>query len=288
MKYKLLLLGTNDSAIDDFFRRMDKDFELLSTSLHYVDIIGHLKYYKPDAIVFCINQESRDTITRLVTVKKDTPHSRVPIIILGDPANCAEFRRIAVNVADFELVKPLTAAMIQKKITNFLDDIYAQNTYEEIMDSSETDNETDTDAAESPDPAENADAEELKEPDQPEEKKRVLIIDDDVRMLKVIKAHVEEKYTAATAVSGAVALRFLATKHVDLIILDYEMPQMNGPQVLEKLREKIETASIPVVFLTGAAEREKIAKALSMKPQGYLLKPVEKDKLMDKLEELIG
>lgn len=282
MKYKLLLMGTNEVAIVDFFHQMDKEFEMLSTSMHYADIIGHLKYYRPDAIVYCISKTRDDVTARLATLKKETRHSGIPIIILGDKEDCLEFQKLSINVADHMLIKPLTAATIIKEITTLLDMLHAEESAGQIGEGLHL-KEIETVEENLPQGDASGDG-----GPKVEEKKRVLIVDDDIRMLRTLKVLVEEKYTAATAVSGEVALRFVKNKHVDLILLDYEMPQMNGPQVLEKLREKIETSSIPVVFLTGATEREKITTALSMKPQGYLLKPVEREKLMDKLEQLIG
>jgi CheY-like chemotaxis protein len=119
-------------------------------------------------------------------------------------------------------------------------------------------------------------------------RKHILIIDDDIRMLRVLKSHLEGDYDVATAISGAVGLRFLERKTTNLILLDYEMPNMKGPEVLEKLRENDATKDIPVLFLTGAAERDKIRKALSLKPQGYLLKPIDQKTLLHKVQEVLG
>ena len=92
----------------------------------------------------------------------------------------------------------------------------------------------------------------------------------------------------ATAVSGRVALKFLERRTTDLILLDYIMPEENGLSILEKLRAKEATKDIPVIFLTGVTERKKIKEALILKPQGYLLKPVDRDKLLEEIEKLIG
>lgn len=80
----------------------------------------------------------------------------------------------------------------------------------------------------------------------------------------------------------------MENKHTDLVLLDYEMPGENGPAVLEKLRANNATKDIPVIFLTGITEREKITKALVMKPQGYLLKPVEHEKLISVIEKTLN
>ena len=66
------------------------------------------------------------------------------------------------------------------------------------------------------------------------------------------------------------------------------MPEENGPAVLEKLRANPVTSSIPVIFLTGINDRKKIQQVLALKPQGYLLKPIDHDKLVATIEETIG
>ncbi|MBR4707500.1 MAG: response regulator, partial [Pseudobutyrivibrio sp.] len=71
---------------------------------------------------------------------------------------------------------------------------------------------------------------------------------------------------------------------VDLILLDYEMPITDGPQVLEMLRQDDETAKIPVFFLTGRDDKESVVKVLDLKPEGYILKTVTRDELMNKLK----
>ena len=66
------------------------------------------------------------------------------------------------------------------------------------------------------------------------------------------------------------------------------MPEENGTVILEQLHQNEATKDIPVVFLTGVTEREKIQKALALKPQGYLLKPIDQDKLITTIEKCIG
>ncbi len=119
-------------------------------------------------------------------------------------------------------------------------------------------------------------------------RKHILVVDDDSRMLKIIKRHLADKYDVATALNGRIAMKFLENKKTDLILLDYEMPLESGPAVLKRLRDNPSTHDIPVIFLTGISERDKIEKALALKPQGYLLKPIDHIKLLSTISKLVN
>ena len=72
-----------------------------------------------------------------------------------------------------------------------------------------------------------------------------------------------------------------------MILLDYVMPGEDGPTVLSKIHENPATKDIPVIFLTGMMEKGKIQEALSERPQGYLLKPIEREKLLSTIESVL-
>ena len=125
-------------------------------------------------------------------------------------------------------------------------------------------------------------------PDEPIEMKHILVIDDDLMMLRLVKAELKERYNVATAVSGKIGMKFLERRTTDLILLDYEMPEENGAEVLKKLRANPMTRNIPVVFLTGMNNREIIKQLVAMKPQGYLLKPIKCEQLVQTIQSIIG
>ena len=87
--------------------------------------------------------------------------------------------------------------------------------------------------------------------DAPVTEKQILLVDDDFTFLQMVKSWLGVKYNVAVARSGMQAISYLAEHTADLILLDYEMPIMPGPQVLEALRSEPRCASIPVIFLTG-------------------------------------
>ena len=115
-------------------------------------------------------------------------------------------------------------------------------------------------------------------------KKKILVVDDSGIMLRNIKRWLEDKYQVILANSGAMAIKYLATNRPDLVLLDYEMPVIDGSQVLELIRTENEFCDIPVIFLTGKNDKESIMKVLELKPEGYLLKSMEPQKIIDEID----
>ena len=119
-------------------------------------------------------------------------------------------------------------------------------------------------------------------------RRKILIIDDDGAMLRMMKTWLSVKYHVYMASSGKIALSFLATNPVDLVLLDYEMPVMNGPDVLKAIRETQSIKDTPVIFLTAKDDKESVMKVISLKPAKYLLKSMPKDKLISAIDEFFG
>ena len=116
-------------------------------------------------------------------------------------------------------------------------------------------------------------------------RKSILIVDDDAQYLSLVREWLKDKYKVYMANSGLQALKLLGLNKVDLILLDYEMPVTSGPQVLEMLRSDPETASIPVMFLTGKNDKQSVMSVLELKPEGYFLKNIGKEELLEQLQD---
>ncbi len=122
----------------------------------------------------------------------------------------------------------------------------------------------------------------------PAGKKRVLIVDDDPSYAGMVREWIKEKYRADVVTAGMQAITFLLKNPVDMILLDYEMPVVDGPQVLQMLRQEPATAQIPVVFLTGNGTQEAVQRVMSLKPHGYILKSTTRENLLDFLKKRLG
>ena len=105
--------------------------------------------------------------------------------------------------------------------------------------------------------------------------KRILVVDDDITFLKMVKKWLMDKYQVTIVKSGMQAIKYITGHRPDLILMDYDMPITDGTKVLEMLRSEPDSAEIPVIFLTGKADKETVLKVMSLKPQGYLLKSMK-------------
>ena len=116
-------------------------------------------------------------------------------------------------------------------------------------------------------------------------KKKILIIDDDGTMLRMMRTWLSVKYHVYMASSGKIALSFLAKNPIDLVLLDYEMPGMDGATVLKEIRNTPAYKDIPVIFLTAKDDKESVMKVVGLKPEKYLLKSMPKEKLTNAIDE---
>lgn len=116
-------------------------------------------------------------------------------------------------------------------------------------------------------------------------KKKILVVDDSGAMLRNVKGWLEDRYQVILANSGAMAIKYLTLNRPDLVLLDYEMPVVNGKQVLEMIRTEVEFSDVPVIFLTSKNDRESITQVMALRPDGYLLKTMKPDDVVKAVDD---
>ncbi len=275
MKYKILVHSKNTSLIADFIQHSNTFFDTVSTSEYLPDVLAHFEFFKPDAFVCFMDNEPERTLSNLSVLKKEAAYNGAPVFVVADAETCdvvEEKLGFTVNVI---IRRPVTQDNLTLRITRYFEEIkeakekmkaIAQARREEINAMEET--------------------EAKKAAESEKEKKHILIVDDDRTILKMLKTALSDKYDITTMANGIVVDKFLETKSADLIILDYEMPIETGADVFRKIKNNPKTAHIPVCFLTGVAEREKILEVMALKPHGYLLKPIDIDMLKSTISDL--
>lgn len=112
----------------------------------------------------------------------------------------------------------------------------------------------------------------------------ILIVDDDIEMLKIFRFYLQDKYDVSVVNSGKAAMTLLSNYVPDVILLDYMMPDCNGAEVLRYMKDAEKTRNIPVIFLTGVTDEDTIKECLSYHPADYIVKPIAKGALLNKLE----
>lgn len=118
-------------------------------------------------------------------------------------------------------------------------------------------------------------------------KKKILLVDDEPIILKTYFRFLKEEYDVRAVTSAKEALQLMETVLPDLVLLDYNMPVMDGAQLLQEMRSRSWKIyhNVPVIFVTAAADKEVIRKCLSLYPQGYLIKPIGEDALKNSVRE---
>ncbi|MCX8104652.1 MAG: response regulator [Ignavibacterium album] len=119
-------------------------------------------------------------------------------------------------------------------------------------------------------------------------KYKILVIEDEPKLRENICEILEnEGYTVEFAENGTIGLVKVKKFNPDLIISDIMMPEMNGFDLLEKLQENSETASIPFIFLTAKVEPENLRKGMSLGADDYLFKPFHIHDLINAVKKRI-
>ena len=104
-------------------------------------------------------------------------------------------------------------------------------------------------------------------------KYRILIVEDDDFLLQMYAAKLElEDFGVLTANTGTQGLKIAQKSHPDLILLDLNLPEMDGFEVLGHLKENDDTKNIPVLVLTNFAQKEHIDRCLNLGAEDYLIK----------------
>lgn len=103
--------------------------------------------------------------------------------------------------------------------------------------------------------------------------KRILVVDDSRMNCVVVKQALTTLYDVSIVNSGQAALDFLQNEKVDLILMDIEMPQMDGRETVKRIKENPEWAKIPVIFLTAYTNAEIEAECLQAGADDFITKP---------------
>ncbi len=248
----ILLIG----KIDDIARSLHESLvdnynvQICSENLEHID--GMCRITNPAMAVVC--QVSQDDEDIRVFDFFNNMGKRIPLLLITSRESWAQEAKTRLDRILFDfLLRPVTKDMVLDKCRRLLD---------ERPDSWKGD----TRAA----------------------KRRVLLVDDSPVLLRNVKALLEPEYLVFPANSGKRALQILRERQIDVVLLDYIMPGMDGLEIYNAILADEYTSHIPVIFLTGVNQRKKALEVLQAMPFGYVLKPPNKEELMARIEEAVA
>ena len=121
------------------------------------------------------------------------------------------------------------------------------------------------------------------------QRKKILLVDDDVLYLEITEAMLQEKYEVITAGSGKDAVLLLVKGFTpDLILLDIMMPKMDGWETFKTIRGLTLLNDIPIAFLTSLTSTDDISQAQDIGAVDFIMKPFERNTLIDRIEKIFA
>ena len=118
--------------------------------------------------------------------------------------------------------------------------------------------------------------------------KKILVVDHSDIMIRNIENWLGSRYDVIAVNSGVMAMKYLETNRPDLILLDYEIPDCVGRELLTIIRKEKGLMNLPVMFLTGKDDRESVMKVMALKPARYLLKTMEPQQIIATVDEFFA
>ena len=285
---KVLLVGKFTDQFREINKKLSVKYEVRACVNKLEIFRGMFKLNKPDVLVMLLGEMNETNESLLREIQKE--HCELPIVCAGVHEEIIKrIDNLILNNAVF-LSSSYTVEQLIEKVDYVLNENFVESMLlkslgvdvaaedEELIAMSKNEKkEEKTDAEANP-----------KRTELGTNKKTILTIDDSGVFLRMLNGILHEEYDVRMATSCQKALVSICEKKPDLILLDYEMPICNGRETMIKIREIESNKNIPIVFVTAVNKVEHIKAVLSLKPAGYVLKPIDKDKLLELIKSIIG
>ena len=285
---KVLLVGKFTDQFREINKKLSVKYEVRACVNKLEIFRGMFKLNKPDVLVMLLGEMNETNESLLREIQKE--HCELPIVCAGVHEEIIKrIDNLILNNAVF-LSSSYTVEQLIEKVDYVLNENFVESMLlkslgvdvaaedEELIAMAKNEKkEEKTDAEANP-----------KRTELGNNKKTILTIDDSGVFLRMLNGILHEEYDVIMATSCQKALVSICEKKPDLILLDYEMPICNGRETMIKIREIESNKNIPIVFVTAVNKVEHIKAVLSLKPAGYVLKPIDKDKLLELIKSIIG
>lgn len=247
MRYKMLVVGNTRAITDAVAKNLGKKNQIILSSFVVEELEIILEQEDPDVVILCLKTATMEQIAEVVKKNETLELLKKEIVIIGDEKERLMFQVTAVRYQPLEWSFERGLLGLQEKI----DEAMRMNPrYEELY------------------------------------HKRILIIDDDRRTTAVLQEMISDEYDVLVCENGIEAINILSKRRVDGVIISYDLGSMPGRQVYQKIKGMKGYESLPIFFTTMNRSKDVIMDCVSLKPQGLLIKPVQKQDILDSLHKI--
>lgn len=116
---------------------------------------------------------------------------------------------------------------------------------------------------------------------------KILVVDDSPSNLAAIENALSDEFEVVAVTSGLHALHFLDTHKADLLLLDIEMPIMNGLQTLHKIRERAHLRDLKVILLTARKDEQTVVQGFKLGISDYITKPIDRVMVKERIRKVL-
>ncbi|MCL2008633.1 MAG: response regulator [Treponema sp.] len=212
----------------------------------------------PDLILLDIEMPGKDGYEVIKILKNDERYAEVPVIFLsGKYDEESIIKGLSLGAVDY-VVKPYSPQDLQSRISYNIDSYKFQGDFHIDRDKNAS------------------------------KQLSILVVDDSPSILRAINFALNNKYKVHTLQKPENLKKVLASIKPDLFLLDYNMPEVNGFDLLRTIREFPEYKETPVIFLTAERSEDNLKEAISLGSSGYILKPFNPNALREKISKCLS
>ena len=264
-KNKILLIGGFNSTTQDIQNCLSEYFDVQLCDNDPDPANRMIDFVKPSLVVYSLVGD--DGNSRNIFVRLDMNIHIKKVVVIGNIPETYNYREFLEKDRYAVLHRPAKRLDILSAVCDALDiDIKS------------------IDVKRKPDPSG------IRKLYKPSEKAEytIMIVDDSKVLLRSMNQWLSKYYKLELADSAEMAFKKLEKDIPDLILLDYDMPGMNGKEFFEKMSDMEPYKDIPVVFLTAVDRRNQVMEALKLFPVRYILKPVDHDELLGVIDSVFN
>ncbi len=232
-------------------------FEVLDFEKGIDNAAAAVRLATPDLLIVNLSDFESNSYVSLLGLKSDLPH--LPVLVYGTTLEYTQFNAMYMGSSLNQLEKPCDVKKVVNTVSRALD--IPNDEIQGMLEILKAKGKTG--------------------------RTHVLVVDDNAVLLRTLKTILQQEYRVTLAKSGEGAIKAINKEIPDLVLLDYEMPEMDGCDVIKWIRGNEATKDLKVIFLTGVSDRKQISNVMKYDPNGYLLKPVNNKTLFAAIEATI-